>query len=122
VETGSVETIAEAVGGGGFVLDSFKRRMRMAVVCCLLLVPVAAVVVGATTDRSLAWYWWILATIVADLVLCMFLGLVCMVFGYVVFVFDRELGKGLIGFGASLGVIVFSVGRLWSIVGSRDKQ
>jgi hypothetical protein len=61
----------------------------------------------------------VLATIVADVLLCLFLGLACMLAGYCVAIIRREWHQPqpLLGFGAALALIVFTIlallGRFW---------
>ncbi len=57
---------------------------------------------------------WLLDTAVADLILCVFLGLVLMISGFVVMLIDREseAWKWLVGIGACAGIAFVAVGSV----------
>ncbi len=104
-------------------MDEAKRIKRQALFVCVALLPVSALIVATTTDRSLTWYWWILATVLVALFLCLFRGLVSMILGFLVCLVNRdsETGKFLIGFGACLGAIFFLLTMVFSIFRSDDQ-
>lgn len=81
-----------------------------AILAAVLLLAPSAGVIALTTDRPLRVDMFVLATITADLILCIFLGLACMLFGYCVAVLRGEWRQPqwLLGFGAALALIVFT--------------
>ncbi len=82
------------------------------------LLPIAALIVTSTTDRPLSQAMWLRSKAVAELILCVFLGLLLMISGFGVMIIDREneVGKWLLGVGAFLaatffaGCFVFGIG------------
>ena len=75
----------------------------------LALLPVALLIVAGTTDRPLSWGMWVLATVIADSILCLLIGCPSLLLGLAISLRNREseVGKTLMGFGASLTVIFF---------------
>ena len=72
--------------------------------------PVSAIGVTVTADALPDIGDFLLGTVVLDLGLCMFLGFVCMLLGFGRAIAKREWfePEPLIGFGAALGVVVFT--------------
>jgi len=85
-----------------------KRILRRGLLVSLALLPVALLIV-ATTDRPLSWGMWVLATVIVDLILCLLIGGPSLLLGLAISLRNREseVGKTLIGLGASLTVIFF---------------
>lgn len=67
----------------GNVFTNSKTLLAALATAVVLLAPSAALV-AVTTDRSSGWDMFILVTVIADMMLCLFLGLLCMLLGFAI--------------------------------------
>lgn len=91
-----------------------QRIRAAAVLTAILLLAPSAGIVMLTTDRPLGAGMFTLATLIADMGVCLFLGLACMLLGYATAIAGRKRHQPqpLMGYGAALAVIVFTVALL----------
>jgi len=90
------------------------RTLLAAVATAVVLLVPSAGIVTFTTHEPMGWSTFLIAVVVADMVLCIFLGLACMVLGYAVAAIKGEWSqpRPLLGFAAALTLIFLTVGRL----------
>ena len=86
-----------------------KRIQRRGLLVFLALLPIAALIGAGVVDRPFSWADWALATLAADIIICLIIGGASLFVGLAVSLSDRdsEVGKTFMGFGASLAVIFF---------------
>lgn len=96
--------------------------MRRAASAATGLMPVSALLVWATNDSPMGVVGWLAAVAVAEVILCVFMGCVAMIIGFLISGIYKEnrVGSALIRFGAALGAGVFGVFTLWNFF-SRPK-
>src|SRR5437870_1778484 len=93
-----------------------KKLMRGAAITAVGLLAPSAALAFVECGRNAGIGVFFLAMIMIDTIMCLFLGLACMLTGFGLAIARRQWHqpRPLIGFGAALGVIVFTV---WALVG-----
>ena len=100
--------------------DMKAMKRRVAYGAAVLLVPsVLFPVFAVRWSPPPPWYGWVFIIAAAELFACCSMGFICMMLGGILWLFDRgsSTSQDLIRFGAGLGVIVFSVLAVLSVLG-----
>jgi len=65
---------------------------------------------------------WVAGTVAVELILCLAIGTVCMLIGFVVCLVDpaSEQGPRIIAFGAMISLVFFIVGKWWAHASGGD--
>lgn len=105
------------------VFENFRhagiRTLLAAVLTALALLAPSAGLIKLVIHEPLGWPSFLIAVVVADMILCLYLGLACMVLGYAVAAIKREWSQAelLLRFGGALALIFFTfatlVGTFW---------
>lgn len=88
--------------------DAMRMQRRGSLVF-LVLLPVAALIGAGVVGRPFSWGDWALATLTADLIICLCIAAAALFLGLAISLTDREseVSRTFMGFGASLGVVFF---------------
>jgi hypothetical protein len=103
----------------GININASIKVLWAAVLTAVALLAPSAGLVAVTIHEPLGWRNFLIAMVIADLVLCLWLGLACMLLGYVVAAITRDWLKAapLLRFGGALALIFFTfatlVGAIW---------
>jgi hypothetical protein len=101
-------------------MDERRKARKVAYGTLAVLVPLCLAVVAATAAESMAWWEVLLGTVLLVVFLCCVIGALAVFAGMLWERVDPEAedARVLRCYGAFLGVLIFSLARLGSFVGS----